>query len=280
MSNTPWIKWFPSDFLNGVSDLSPHEIAVFTVILCRIYDEDGPIPHNLKKIARRCNMRFPQCEKAVNSLAEEGKIIIQDGLIDNKRAQKERENRQKTSSKQTRNIEQRWQEGSEKPNKINKTSIPNGYQTDTKPIPTRSQKLEARKIKEKINKKEKPPIPSLDDFVLDGELEQYAIARGCDPPAVHDDLVGYCRASGKRYKDYRAAYMNFCRREEKERKNETGGRSYPTARKGEVSEEERRRRILGGMEAAAREHDAGPKECGSGGEKGAGKPQVRAGSGG
>jgi len=74
MSKVPWIKWYSGDFLNGIADLSPHEIALYTVILCRIYDEDRPIPHDIRKLARRCNMRLPQCERALQSLLNEGKL--------------------------------------------------------------------------------------------------------------------------------------------------------------------------------------------------------------
>jgi len=148
MSDTPWIKWYPADFLNGVADLSPHEIAVYTIILCRIYDEDRAIPHDVQKIARRCNMRVPQCEKVLKSLIDEGKLFSDDNVIDNKRAQKEREKRQETSSKQSRNSTKRWQEEAKKANKNNDSGIPRESQTDAKPMPTRSQKPEPDKEEE------------------------------------------------------------------------------------------------------------------------------------
>jgi uncharacterized protein YdaU (DUF1376 family) len=150
MSNTPWIKWYSGDFLNGIADLTPHEIALYTVILCRIYDEDRAIPHDLKKLARRCNMRLPQCEAALESLLGEGKLILVGGCIDNKRASKERENRQKTSAKQSVNASSRWQDGAKKPNKNNGRSKPPHESGNAKPMPTRtrtrSQKPEKKHI--------------------------------------------------------------------------------------------------------------------------------------
>ena len=74
-------------------------------------------------------------------------------------------------------------------------------------------------------------------------------------------------------RDWFATWRNWVRREKREKGGKIG-------RNCGISEAERRRRILSGMEAAAREQHAGPKECGSGGENGTGKPQVRAGSGG
>jgi len=161
VSKTPWIKWYSGDFLNGVADLSPHEIALYTVILCRIYDEDRPIPHDTKKLARRCNMRLPQCEMALQSLLNEGKLTSDGTYIDNLRARKEREKRQQTSAKQSVNVTRRWQEGAKKTNKNNDGPIPPRSKNDTKPIPTRSQKLEPEKevVKETTSS---PPLPPHD----------------------------------------------------------------------------------------------------------------------
>ena len=149
---TPWIKWFPSDFLNGVADLSPNEIAVYTIILNRIFDEDGPIKNDPAIISRRCNMRPSQAAKSIKCLIENGKLIDADGLLDNERAKKEVESRRKVSVKQTINITSRWRKEAEKANEIKETAIPPNVSGNTKPIPTRSYKLEPEL--ESKNKKE------------------------------------------------------------------------------------------------------------------------------
>lgn len=142
MSDQPWVRWYASDFLNGVADLSPNEIAVYTIVLCRIYDEDAPIANDPKRIARRCNMREPQCKKAIAVLIEEGKLELVDGLLDNNRARKEREKRRETSLKQQGNAHKRWHEGSEKANKINDGPMPPHPSGIANGMPIRSQKLE------------------------------------------------------------------------------------------------------------------------------------------
>jgi len=144
MNKIPWIKFYAGDFLNGVADLTPNEIAVYTVVLMRIYDEDRAIPFDVKKIARRCNMRVPTCQKAIESLVDEGKLVIAENHLDNKRARKEREKRQEISAKQSGNVNKRWREGSEKPKEIKGRSIPSHFLPDTESIPTRSQTLDAR----------------------------------------------------------------------------------------------------------------------------------------
>ena len=83
MSRRPWFKCFPSDFLNGVSEMTPHELAVYTICLMRMYDEDGAIADEPARIARRCNMRLPTCIKSVDSLSGRGKLTIIDGTLIN-----------------------------------------------------------------------------------------------------------------------------------------------------------------------------------------------------
>ena len=56
-----YFRMFPSDFLHGTSDLNSHECTVYTKLIMRIYDKDGPIPYDPEGMARLCNMRLPQC---------------------------------------------------------------------------------------------------------------------------------------------------------------------------------------------------------------------------
>lgn len=142
MSDIPWVKFYAGDFLNGVADLSPHEISAYTIILMRIYDEDRAIPNDPQKIARRCNMRPTQCSKAIKSLISEGKLFLVDGCLDNNRAIKERESRHKLSTKQAKNARSSVQEVSEKPNENNESAEPRHSQNEAMAQPY--QKPEAR----------------------------------------------------------------------------------------------------------------------------------------
>ncbi len=142
MSGLPWVKWFPGDFLNGIAALEPNEIAVYVVVLNRIYDESGPIADDIVAISRRCNMRPSSCQKALNALFEAGKLVLSEGLITNVRAEKEIKSRQKVSDKSTISIRTRWMNEREKRNEINETAIRPYYERITDVIPTRSQKLE------------------------------------------------------------------------------------------------------------------------------------------
>ncbi len=149
---SPFFKCYPSDFLNGVAELTPHALAVYTICMMRMYDEDGPIPDDPVKIARRCNMRLPACEKALEELDSAAKIVRVDGKIINPRVQQEVQKRREMSAKQARNARgtdtrppNSEHEEPEYDNKINGSAQPTVSQTDATSEPTRSQKLEARK---------------------------------------------------------------------------------------------------------------------------------------
>lgn len=144
MNDTPWFKCYPSDFLNGVSELTPNELAVYTVVLMRMYDEGGPITDDPDRIARRCNMRPTTCKKAIEALIGYGKLIRDEGQLYNFRARNEIKSRQKVSEKSAENARARWKKEAEKANENNDPPVrphSNGTAND---MPTRGQKPEAR----------------------------------------------------------------------------------------------------------------------------------------
>ena len=155
MTATPWVKWYAGDFLNGIADLNPHEIAVYAVVLNRIYDAGEPIPDDIGKIARRCNMRPSSCAKALDGLVSADKLQHENGFITNRRAEKEIKSRQEVGEKSAQSARTRWQKLNKKDNKNNgeamRTHSGRICESDA------YQKPEARSQNQKKEKKE-PPI--------------------------------------------------------------------------------------------------------------------------
>lgn len=157
MSATPFFKCFPSDFLNGIADMGPNEIAVYTVVIMRLYDEDGKIPDDAQKIARRCNMRKPACQKALDQLVSDGKLQRSEQHLTHERVTKEIVKRNETSLKQSRNAQQREHVESKKPNENNEDPSDWHSQTDAKDMPPIFQKPDTRShIDKKVLRKSKP----------------------------------------------------------------------------------------------------------------------------
>lgn len=179
MKTRPWFKCYPADFLNGVADLDPYQITLYTVILMRIYDEDRAIPHNVTHLARRCNMRKRTCERALNSLIDIGKLSSDGEFISNGRATDElttrRESAGITREKRGNNAgitREFARDVSKKPNEINKTP-----KKQAKKQALRARDPEARKKESK-----KPPPcgdpPTAETAKDRGQHDQRKTARG------------------------------------------------------------------------------------------------------
>lgn len=87
MSDT-WIKFFPSDWLSGTVGLTAMEKGVYITILALIYDRGGPIPNNPRVLARRCDTTPAAFRNALETLVQEGKLIVSSDEISNKKAEK------------------------------------------------------------------------------------------------------------------------------------------------------------------------------------------------
>jgi len=242
LSARPWYKRYGADFITGTLELSLEEKGAYSVCLDLIYDRGAAIPDDPQWISRACGCSVRKWKIIRQKLIDKGKIFVSGECLDNFRAEKTRENDAKEARKFVENGAKGGLKTAEKRAELREINNLTGKGLQKTRQHTRSQIPERKK--EKIYKKEKP---LLDDFVLTHDDEQYAIRYGCDPPAVLEDLRGYCQATGKTYKCYRAAYRNFCRMEAKRRKNEANRRSGQTTRKGEISDDERRSRIVAGM---------------------------------
>lgn len=159
---TPWVKWSPEKFLNGISDLeTANEILVYVIVLNLIYDKQGPWPYSAKKLAARCKLRQPAVEKAVNDLIGEGKLQMIDGCLTNEKAQEVIGQRQGVSEKAQAAANARWQEetGKGNDNKGAEDASASGSHQKSDAI----KEEEGRREKKK---KASPPLPKVLD--LDG----------------------------------------------------------------------------------------------------------------
>lgn len=108
MGETPFIKFYPSDFLGGTSGLSPAERGVYITLLCLIYESDGPIQRHDARLSRRCGAPKAAFVRILDGLIDEGKITESDGMLSNKRAEKALVDRTNRTQNSTHAANQRW----------------------------------------------------------------------------------------------------------------------------------------------------------------------------
>ena len=85
----PHFPFYPADFMHGVRGLTPVEVGVYMMLLCRIYEEDGPVEWHVVRLATYCGMREKTFEKTVERLLVLGKLTIESGMLSNARAMTE-----------------------------------------------------------------------------------------------------------------------------------------------------------------------------------------------
>lgn len=158
----PWVKWFPGDFLHGVSELEAPEGWVYVIVLNQIYDKEGPIPYDAARLARRCRLRKDVVERAVETLIEYEKLTLEDGQLFNPRAARAIDQRQIESRSLAEAGRKGGQKSSGKPNENNDRD--QAIEKPTESPAQAVQKLEA------ISQKDTPPPPEAggDDFLFGG----------------------------------------------------------------------------------------------------------------
>ena len=114
MGETPFIKFYPSDFLGGTSGLSPAERGCYVTLLCLIYEADGPIERDDTRLSRRCGAPKAAFTRILEALIAEGKITETDGMLSNNRAEKAIVDRTNRTQSGTHAANQRWTAQAEK----------------------------------------------------------------------------------------------------------------------------------------------------------------------
>lgn len=167
---TPWVKWFPADFLMGTVDLEPNEFSVYVRVLNMIYDKQEPLLLDRELLARRCRMRPSSLDKALEVLIRAGKLILDDGYLLNERALKSIETRREVVEKSTESAHARWKKEREKAKEMKAPSdavaMPPQSTSDANQRPeTRDQKVEKESSLRSVAPPQVDLIPHVDVVV-------------------------------------------------------------------------------------------------------------------
>lgn len=109
MSDMPWVRFFPSDWLAGTRGMSAVETGIYITLIATMYERGEPVPEDQKRLARLCGASGPAFRKALDSLVSEGKITRADGRLWNNRVAKEIEFRAEKSQLGSRAANARWE---------------------------------------------------------------------------------------------------------------------------------------------------------------------------
>lgn len=108
MTDTPFIKFYPSDFLGGTSGLSPAERGVYITLLCLMYESDGPIARDDARLARRCGAPKAAFIRILDALIDVGKVTQDGDMLSNRRAEKALMDRTNRTQNAAHAAKERW----------------------------------------------------------------------------------------------------------------------------------------------------------------------------
>lgn len=95
MKDLPFIRFYPSKFVGGCRGLNATEVGIYILLLCKIYEEDGPIEADPVKLSAHCGVREKVLASAVGKMLRLGKLTEENGFLSNGRAVEEMRDRAK-----------------------------------------------------------------------------------------------------------------------------------------------------------------------------------------
>lgn len=205
MTHIPYFTFYPADFMDGVRGMTPQEVGVYTMLLCRIYNQNGPVEYHARKLATYCGMREATFLKTLESLVDLGKITLVDGMLFNGRADREiskRANDLKNYSKAGKASAEKRQQN-QRQNLTNVEQSFNHTDTDT----------DIEKEEGKPSSKKSPrrcPLP--EGWIPNERNIQHAISQQFSEREIKDEgrkFYDHHRAKGSTMLDWDAAWRTW-----------------------------------------------------------------------
>lgn len=116
MSEMPWVRFFPSDWLGGTRSMSAAETGIYITLIATMYERGSPIVEEPARLARLCGTSNSSFKACLQSLVNDGKIVRKEGGLWNERVAKEVVYRSEKSEVGRKSANARW---NTKTNKIN-----------------------------------------------------------------------------------------------------------------------------------------------------------------
>lgn len=178
MSDLPWVRFFPSDWLAGTRGMSAAETGIYITLVATMYERGEAVPEDHPRLARLCGAPVAMFRKTLETLIEEGKILRVDAGLWNKRVGEESEHRVEKSEAGRKAGLASGRSRQRKKDKENQTQVPTDVQSTLNENRT-SQKPDTRY---QIKAAAQLSVPR---DLLDRLLEAAGIRGNPNPSLVH-----------------------------------------------------------------------------------------------
>lgn len=167
MSETPWVRFFPSDWLAGTRGMSASETGIYITLIAEMYERLEPLREDTGRLARLCGATKTAFKNTLETLIVEGKIQRTDKGIWNERVEKEIAIREEKSRAARESSKSRW---SKKDNKNNGGDDANAMRETCGGDANQNQSIDPQ-----------PPLQGDEDIFENGVWQSY-------PTGVNDTL--------------------------------------------------------------------------------------------
>lgn len=135
MTEGPWFKFYPSDWLAGTRGMTASETGIYITLVATMYEHDGYLPEDRPRLARTCGSSPAAFNKVLQQLIDAGKIVRVNGRLTQNRVLEELKNRSEKSVVAAEAANARW---SNKDNKINDGTHADALQAQSERNATRA----------------------------------------------------------------------------------------------------------------------------------------------
>jgi len=108
MSEGPWIRFFPSDWLAGTRGMSAAETGIYITLIAMMYERGEPLRDDRTRLARLCGTTPAALKSTLETLIDEDKIQVIDGGYWNRKVGVETEFRREKSTSARDAADKRW----------------------------------------------------------------------------------------------------------------------------------------------------------------------------
>lgn len=206
MSDSPFFQFYPSDWLAGTRGLTAAETGVYITLVAMMYEAEGPIPNDAKRLARLCGSTPAALKKSIHGLIEAGKITEDERGFFNRRVEIEIEKRAEKRAAASASANARWKKAEQKqqPKNANASKTQCERNANQKPEP------EKRKTEAKASAKKRSQLP--DDWRLPREWGEWALAKGMDELSVRreaEQFANHHQSRATLMADWRKAWQTW-----------------------------------------------------------------------
>ena len=114
MGKSPWVRFFPSDWLAGTRGMSAAETGVYITLVAMLYESQAPIRNDETRLSRLCGLPVASYRKIVSALVEQDKITLSDGMLWNRRVGVELQIRIEKTEAASKSAKAKWSKNSNK----------------------------------------------------------------------------------------------------------------------------------------------------------------------